>query len=510
MGSVYSRYVTCRWYLRYKDASGEWRHAATDYYGPGQKRSAERLLARVEEKIRAGVEAGGTTGPLTVAAWSEQWLQRRAELKVEDRANDAARLRDHILPVVGAMLLRDVRPRHIVAVIDRVRAKGRAPKTVRNVYSVCKAMFRDALLRDLIDSTPCMLGKYELGKSGDAKQGWRATAVYVRDELEALIGDERIPWDRQVLYGLEGLAGLRHGEAAGLRWGDWETSVRPLSRLTVARSYARDRTKTGRTRYVPVHPTLAAMLAEWRLRGWPEMMGRQPTDEDLIVPMPASRRVKLGKMRTKNDSWKRLSADLELLGLRHRRGHDLRRTMISLARTDGARRDLLELITHTPKSDAAIEAYTTFDWPTLCAEIVKIRVSRRKPGAVVAMAAGDEACHGLVTPSHNEAVFVGSEVVEAPGIEPGRASHPGASPGDAERCLPRRRDSRKVVDIGQARQARDRRDKADPMLDRELRRAEAGRLLRAAIEPACRRDLEATHELMREAAELLELGRRER
>jgi hypothetical protein len=70
------------------------------------------------------------------------------------------------------------------------------------------------------------------------------------------------------------------------------------------------------------------------------------------VPMPEGPRVELGKMRSKNDSYKRLCTDLAELGLRHRRGHDLRRTMISLTRTDGARKDLLELCTHTPKSRA--------------------------------------------------------------------------------------------------------------------------------------------------------------
>ncbi|WPB74143.1 hypothetical protein KYC5002_34565 [Archangium violaceum] len=52
---------------------------------------------------------------------------------------------------------------------------------------------------------------------------------------------------------------------------------------------------------------------------------------------------------------------LEALGLRHRRGHDLRRTMISLARTDGARKDILKLCTHTRrKSGNTIDLYTTF------------------------------------------------------------------------------------------------------------------------------------------------------
>jgi hypothetical protein len=63
------------------------------------------------------------------------------------------------------------------------------------------------------------------------------------------------------------------------------------------------------------------------------------------------------------------------LGLRHRRGHDLRRTMISLARTDGARKDILELCTHRPKKGSAIDLYTTFPWEALCAEVEKLKVA---------------------------------------------------------------------------------------------------------------------------------------
>jgi hypothetical protein len=47
-------------------------------------------------------------------------------------------------------------------------------------------------------------------------------------------------------------------------------------------------------------------LGDALLTGWREMMGREPMPNDLIVPMPASRRVPLGGMRTKNDSYKRL------------------------------------------------------------------------------------------------------------------------------------------------------------------------------------------------------------
>src|SRR4051812_28597635 len=67
--------------------------------------------------------------------------------------------------------------------------------------------------------------------------------------------------------------------------------------------------------------------------------------------------------------------------LRHRRGHDLRRTMISLARRDGARKDILELCTHTPrKSGNTIDLYTTFPWEALCAEVSKLKVQRHERG----------------------------------------------------------------------------------------------------------------------------------
>jgi hypothetical protein len=62
--------------------------------------------------------------------------------------------------------------------------------------------------------------------------------------------------------------------------------------------------------------------------------------------------------------------------------------MISLCRTDGARKDILELIPHSPgKSRAAIDMYTTFPWEALCAEIRKLNVQRQARGQVLQLAA---------------------------------------------------------------------------------------------------------------------------
>src|SRR5579883_1793932 len=78
-----------------------------------------------------------------------------------------------------------------------------------------------------------------------------------------------------------------------------------------------------------------------------------------------------------------MDADLKQLGIRHRRGHDLRRTFISLAREDGARKDILEIITHGDHGDI-VNLYTTLSWATLCEEIAKLKIERRL-GKVIAM-----------------------------------------------------------------------------------------------------------------------------
>jgi hypothetical protein len=78
---------------------------------------------------------------------------------------------------------------------------------------------------------------------------------------------------------------------------------------------------------------------------------------------------------------KQLHDDLRTLGLRERRGHELRRTFVTLAQVDGARRDLLETMSHGPRGDI-VSIYTSFPWPALCAEIAKLKIELRSPSAL--------------------------------------------------------------------------------------------------------------------------------
>jgi integrase len=90
---------------------------------------------------------------------------------------------------------------------------------------VVAALFRDAKLADLIEQSPCILDERQLGPLVDKDPEWRNEAVLARDEVETIISDARIPADRQMVYALELLAGVRPGEAAAQRWRHYDPTA---------------------------------------------------------------------------------------------------------------------------------------------------------------------------------------------------------------------------------------------------------------------------------------------
>lgn len=373
-GSVIA--VRGRLRLLVKDEAGAWRQVALGLPdSPENRKTAERRLAEVRRAMQSLERATGGEGPLTVERWGARWLKTRDN---RDAENDAARLRLHVFPSIGSLPLAEVEPRHLAALAKTWQTK--APRTRRNIYSVVKAMFRDAAIEGLIrrEADPCILTHRQIGKIHDAPGFVRHEAIFTRDELEALIGDERIPPDRRVWYALLGVGMMRLGEAAGLRWGK-VLPCEPLGRMIVDHSYEGP-TKTETPRWMPVHPTLAAILAEWKLSGWARMFGRPPGPDDLVVPVspepPRKGRIKpAGSMRDKEYAGKRFRLDLVKIEIRHRRSHDLRRTGISLATSDGADRAMLNRGTHAPPS-RVMDLYITPEWEALCREVGKMRIAR--------------------------------------------------------------------------------------------------------------------------------------
>jgi integrase len=364
--------------LLIKDEAGEWRQRAVGLDDTPENRvTAERRLAEVERAlaaVRRNVAPEG--GPPTVESWGETWLRGRTNRNAE---GDATNLRVHVFPVLGPMRLTEVEPRHLAALVKSWTDK--APRTRRNIYSTIRGLFRGAAVEGLIrvEANPCILTHNEIGKIKDSRKFDRRAARFTREELLALVTDERIPPDRRVWYALLGLGFLRTGEAAGLTWEKVEPAE-PLNRIVIDTSYDHDMTKTDVDRHVPAHPTLAAILAEWKLTGWAAMFGRVPSPSDLVCPVspepPRKGRMKpAGSMRDKEYAHKRIKRDLVAIEIRHRRAHDLRRTGISIALDDGADRDVLRWATHAPPTEV-FDGYTSLEWETLCREVAKMRAAR--------------------------------------------------------------------------------------------------------------------------------------
>lgn len=378
MASIYRRGSTL--WARVKDDSGDWLSVRAHVFVVGQEPLAQAWADKLEDgfaKERSLREAGLASQLLgRVRDYAKPWIQSRKERGVASWDDDDGRLRLHVLPRIGDMLISDVKPHHVRDIIRDLQKPtvGLAPRTIRNIYTVMHTLFEDAVCDERIAVNPCQLKRGELPAKVDKDAEWRNLATYKRAEVWALLVDERIPLVRRVQYALKALGALRHGEAAGLRWRHWQTDVLPLGQLVIATSYNTGRTKTKVTRFMPVHPALARVLRAWRAR-WVDVFGREPTDKDLVIPYGEP-----GKVMIAERAGQLFVEDLATLGLRvtageerNRGGHDLRAWFLSEATKSGARREILRRATHPGKGSDVVDAYTRLDYPDLCAEVLKIR-----------------------------------------------------------------------------------------------------------------------------------------
>lgn len=379
-------------HAKLKGLDGKWKRVATPFSVGEEDRAKAwaRDQQRWLDSERARRERAGG-GPLTVRTFASRWLDARATKTVSD---DRTRIEKHVLPHIGHMLLVDVRPWHIRDLVMELRKTALAPKTIREIASITSTMFKDAVFEQLIQTTPAIFKKGMLPKKQDKDPAWRAQAIFTRAEIEQIISDDRIPEDRRVIYALKFFCG-RHTEVLSSTWERYDATTDPLGTLHVVE------TKTGYARAIPVHPTLAKILAAWKLGGWERTYGSRPTSTDLIV-----RTRRAGNVYAAADTQLRFVEDLAKLGLRtkastrNRRGHDLRRTLITLARADGAIDSLLRWVTHGPRPSEILDVYSSPPWADLCREIAKLRV-RLIEGAVVALPPSDTGAlgTGVVQPS---------------------------------------------------------------------------------------------------------------
>jgi integrase len=185
--------------------------------GFATKDEAESALAELVDSKRTGQLAHDERQ--SVAVFLAKWLadKERNGLRPTTLKSYRQHIDDYIVPVIGRMRLRDVKPGHVDEVLLFVRTQRRGRRaagatSVRRVHATMRSAFGTAKRRRLIGYNPA--ADVELPEAARPKvQPWEPAELGRFLDLAA--ADEFGP-----LFETVAGSGARRGEALGLRWDD--------------------------------------------------------------------------------------------------------------------------------------------------------------------------------------------------------------------------------------------------------------------------------------------------
>jgi integrase len=253
-----------------KRASGS---KAWGFYADGKIHSAPTRQAAIDEKAKAALrKSAGLPAPdtrITMAKLAEEVREaKRRKLRASSFAAFEFALDGVVLPEVGHLKPGRAGPDRIARLIRDLEDRGLAPSTIRRYLTPLSAIFKLAVRRGVIPSSPlAQLADEERPTGG----GIRDHYVWSTEDISRLIaaaGDlgcrEKARYDYAPLIHLLALTGLRVGEALALRWGDVDLLEGVLN---VRHSWSRDgfltapKTEAG-VREVPLSPGLVDLLVQ--------------------------------------------------------------------------------------------------------------------------------------------------------------------------------------------------------------------------------------------------------
>lgn len=293
----------------------------TDKRGFKTKRDAERFASSIEVAKDRGAWIDPADTRVTVGELGERWLSSRSGLKPSTLRTVDSAWRNHVRPRWGTVVVSAVRFSDVEEWVAGL-AREKSATTVKRAHGVLSAILVGAVRDRRILANPA---------EGVALPRKVAKAhVYLsHDQLHALADAS----DRPALVLMLGYAGLRWGEAIGLRVKDVDTARR---RIRVERNAVQitgskfevGTPKTHKQRAVPYPAFLAPLIAQQL---------EDKGDDDLVFPGRTGGfqpRPNLFTGDGSTRSW--FTAALQRAGLPKMTVHDLRHTAASLAVASGA------------------------------------------------------------------------------------------------------------------------------------------------------------------------------
>ncbi|MCU1399648.1 MAG: Tyrosine recombinase XerC [Acidimicrobiales bacterium] len=235
-----------------------------------EKTAAEALASDLADRHRRG---GHERSSLTVAVYlTQRWLPAK-KLALRPSTWDAYRrvIDLHLIPRVGRIPLRQLRPDHLERLYADLLDAGRADgigglqnKTVVEIHMILRRALDDAVRRGWIMTNPAKVAHAPKRRplASNTSRVWNA------QQLGTFLASARDHRYHAAIW-VTANTGMRRGEILGLRWGDvdFDTSHLAVTRSLVSVGYelheTRGKSRTAR-RPINLDPRTLEILHDWR------------------------------------------------------------------------------------------------------------------------------------------------------------------------------------------------------------------------------------------------------
>ncbi len=165
---------------------------------------------------------------MTVNAWFEYWISvKKRTVRPNTTRNYTERYHRNIEPIIGQMILSEVKTIHCQQIMNKMADEGYRTSTLYQTRITLYNMLDYAYQNDVIRKNPCnSLVKSNIGKESSKKE-----ALTLQQQRIFVTGIEENTYEYQYRFLLQ--TGLRTGELVGLKWSDIDFEKRTM---TISRS----------------------------------------------------------------------------------------------------------------------------------------------------------------------------------------------------------------------------------------------------------------------------------
>jgi integrase len=186
---------------------------------------ARSQAAQAREKVERGIDPGlerskeklADRNAFTVKDLASEYMERHSRPNKKSWEKDQGMLDRDVIPALGSRKAKDIRRGNVVALIDKIRDRN-APAMANRVQSLVSNMFKFAVQRDILDSSPCV---YLAKPQGEKPRERFLSEEEIKEFWNGLLKG-RITLKLRLALQLILVTGQRPGEVASAEWKEFD------------------------------------------------------------------------------------------------------------------------------------------------------------------------------------------------------------------------------------------------------------------------------------------------